>query len=40
MILLTIVVFAAIAYGARLTYNEHVRQLTSQTATMAATVVV
>ena len=40
MILLTIVAFAAIGYGARLTYNEHVRQLTSQTATMAATVVV
>jgi signal transduction histidine kinase len=38
--LLTIVVFAAIGYGARLTYNEHVRQLASQTATMAATVVV
>jgi signal transduction histidine kinase len=38
--LMTIVVFAAIGYGARLTYNEHVRQLASQTATMAATVVV
>jgi signal transduction histidine kinase len=40
VILLTIVVFAGIAYGARLTYNEHVRQLASQTTTMAATVVV
>jgi C4-dicarboxylate-specific signal transduction histidine kinase len=37
---LTIVVFAAIGYGARLTYNEHVRQLAAQTTTMAATVVV
>ena len=33
-------VFAAIGYGARLTYDEHVRQLAAQTATMAATVVV
>jgi signal transduction histidine kinase len=40
VILLTIVVFAAIGYGARLTYDEHVRQLASQTSTMAATVVV
>ncbi len=40
VLLLTIVVFAAIGYGARLTYDEHVRQLASQTATMAATVVV
>lgn len=40
VILLTIVAFAAIAYGARLTYDEHVRQLASQTSTMAATVVV
>lgn len=40
VILLTTLVFAAIAYGARLTYNEHVRQLANQTATMAATVVV
>jgi C4-dicarboxylate-specific signal transduction histidine kinase len=38
--LLTIVVYAAIFYGARLTYDEHVRQLASETATMAATVVV
>ena len=36
---LTIVVFAAIGYGARVTYNEHVRQLAAQTTTMAATVV-
>jgi signal transduction histidine kinase len=40
VIILTVVVFAAIAYGARLTYDEHVRQLTAQTSTMAATVVV
>ncbi len=33
-------VYVAIVYGARLTYNEHVRQLAAQTATMAATVVV
>ena len=37
--MLTIVVFAAIGYGARLTYDEHVRQLAAQTTTMAATVV-
>ncbi|HVE52412.1 MAG TPA: histidine kinase dimerization/phospho-acceptor domain-containing protein, partial [Ramlibacter sp.] len=40
VILLTVVAFAAIGYGARLTYDEHVRQLASQTTTMAATVVV
>ena len=40
VIILTIVVFAAIGYGARLTYNEHIRQLAAQTTTMAATVVV
>jgi signal transduction histidine kinase len=40
VIIVTIVVFAAVGYGARLTYDEHVRQLASQTATMAATVVV
>jgi C4-dicarboxylate-specific signal transduction histidine kinase len=40
VVILTIVVFAAIGYGARLTYDEHVRQLAAQTATMAATVVV
>ena len=39
VVVLTIVVFAAIGYGARLTYNEHVRQLAAQTTTMAATVV-
>ena len=40
VIILTVVVFAAIGYGARLTYDEHVRQLTAQTTTMAATMVV
>ena len=40
VVVLTIVVFAAIGYGARLTYDEHVRQLAAQTTTMAATVVV
>ena len=40
VVILTIVVYAAIGYGARLTYNEHVRQLAAQTTTMAATVVV
>ncbi|HJU45036.1 MAG TPA: ATP-binding protein [Vicinamibacterales bacterium] len=40
VVVLTIVVFAAIGYGARLTYNEHVRQLAAETTTMAATVVV
>jgi C4-dicarboxylate-specific signal transduction histidine kinase len=39
IVVLTVVVFAAIGYGARLTYNEHVRQLAAQTTTMAATVV-
>jgi signal transduction histidine kinase len=39
VITLTVVVFAAIGYGARLTYEEHVRQLAAQTTTMAATVV-
>lgn len=40
VVLLTLVAFGAIGYGARLTYDEHVRQLASQTAGMAATVVV
>jgi signal transduction histidine kinase len=40
VVILTIVVYAAIGYGARLAYNEHVRQLAAQTTTMAATVVV
>lgn len=40
VIILTVVVFAAIGYGARLTYDEHVRQLSAQTTTMAATMVV
>ena len=39
VITLTVVAFAAIGYGARLTYEEHVRQLAAQTTTMAATVV-
>ena len=38
--ILTILVYLAIGYGARLTYNEHVRQLAAETGTMAATVVV
>ncbi|MFM8536369.1 MAG: ATP-binding protein [Acidimicrobiia bacterium] len=37
---LTVVVYIAIAAGARQTYSEHVRQLTMETRTMAATVVV
>jgi signal transduction histidine kinase len=37
---ITLVVYAAIGYGAYLTYGEHVRQLAAETATMAATVVV
>jgi signal transduction histidine kinase len=37
---MTVVVYSAIFYGARMTYNEHVRQLTAETRTMAATVVV
>jgi len=40
VIILTILVSLALGYGARLTYNEHVRQLAAETATMAATVVV
>ena len=40
IVALTIVVYAAIGYGARLTYSEHVRQLAAETGTMAATVVV
>ena len=40
VVILTILVYAAIGYGARLTYDEHVRQLAAETATMAATVVV
>jgi signal transduction histidine kinase len=35
-----ILVYLAIGYGARLTYDEHVRQLAAETGTMAATVVV
>ena len=37
---MTVVVYTAIAFGARQTYNEHVRQLNAETRTMAATVVV
>jgi signal transduction histidine kinase len=40
ILILTVVVYAAIAYGAYLTYGEHVRQLAAETSTMAATVVV
>ena len=39
MVILTILVYAAIGYGARLTYNETVRQLAAETGTVAATVV-
>src|SRR5688500_15609239 len=35
-----ILVYLAIGYGARLTYDEHVRQLAAETRTMAATAVV
>lgn len=38
--IVTIVVYAAIGYGARQTYDEHLRQLVAETRTMAATVVV
>ena len=40
VVALTVLVYAAIGYGARMTYNEHVRQLAAETGTMAATVVV
>ncbi len=40
VVVLTTLVYLAIGYGARLTYNEHVRQLAAETGTMAATVVV
>jgi signal transduction histidine kinase len=40
VVILTVLVYLAIGYGARLTYNEHVRQLAAETRTMAATVVV
>jgi signal transduction histidine kinase len=39
-VVLTILVYIAIGYGARLTYGEHERQLAAETRTMAATVVV
>jgi signal transduction histidine kinase len=38
--ILTVLVYLAIRYGAKLTYDEHVRQLAAETGTMAATVVV
>ena len=38
--ILTVLVYLAIGYGAKLTYDEHVRQLAAETSTMAATVVV
>lgn len=38
VVILTILVYLAIGYGARLTYNENVRQLAAETETMAATV--
>jgi len=38
VVILTVLVYVAIGYGARLTYNEHVRQLAAETGTMAATV--
>jgi signal transduction histidine kinase len=40
VVVMTIMVYVAIGYGARLAYNEHVRQLAAETGTMAATVVV
>jgi signal transduction histidine kinase len=40
ILILTAVIYAAIAYSAYLTYGEHVRQLATETSTMAATVVV
>ncbi len=40
VVIVTAVLYVAIGYGARLTYDEHVRQLAAQTRTMAATVVV
>jgi signal transduction histidine kinase len=38
VVILTVVVYLAIGYGARMTYDEHVRQLAAETGTMAATV--
>jgi C4-dicarboxylate-specific signal transduction histidine kinase len=40
VVVMLIMVYVAIGYGALLTYNEHVRQLAAETGTMAATVVV
>jgi signal transduction histidine kinase len=39
-VVLTVLVFSAIFYAARVTYAEHLRQLEAETSTMAATVVV
>ncbi len=39
-VILTVLVFSAIFYAARMTYAEHLRQLEAETSTMAATVVV
>ncbi|MGE3489738.1 MAG: ATP-binding protein [Vicinamibacterales bacterium] len=38
ILILTVVGYSAIGYGAYLTYTEHVRQLAAETGTMAATV--
>ncbi len=40
ILILTVVIYAGIGYGAYLTYGEQVRQLAAETSTMAATVVV
>ncbi len=40
VVVMTVMVYVAIGYGAWLTYYEHVRQLAAETGTMAATVVV
>ena len=40
VLIVTILVYVAIGYSARTTYNENVRQLAAETGTMAATVVV
>jgi signal transduction histidine kinase len=40
VVILTVLVYAAILYGAKLTYDQHVLQLAAETRTMAATVAV
>ncbi len=40
LLILTLVVYAAIGYSGYLTYGEHLRQLATETSTMAATVAV